>query len=209
MNRSVRIALRLLFISIAALVIAVAALFQIDSITRSNKKSYAGEPVVTTLRMTDQRGQLVTENDLLGKPAAWFFGFTRCPSICPTGLMHMTRDLEKLGDDASKINAVFVTLDPERDTQKILGDYMKMFDPRIIALRGSEDETGKLAKSFSVHREKIPTDDEGDYTIDHTTSIILTDAQGRMSGTLDMHEPIDSHLPKLKNLIAAEQEAGL
>jgi protein SCO1/2 len=207
MNRSVRIALRLLFISVAVLIIAFAALFQIDSIMRSNKQTDLGEPILTALSMTDQRGQSVTEEDLLGKPAAWFFGFTRCPSICPTGLMHITRDLKGLGADASKINAVFVTLDPERDTPEILGDYMKMFDPRIIALRGTEAETEKLIKSFSIHREKIKTDD--DYTIDHTTSIILTDAEGRMVGTLDMHEPMDSHLPKLRNLIAADEKAGL
>lgn len=208
MNRSVRIALRLLSISLVTLIIAVAALFQIDSVMRSNAQTAAGAPMLTALSMTDQRGQYVSEKDLLGKPAAWFFGFTRCPSICPTGLMHITRDLKALGDDASKINAVFVTLDPERDTVETLGDYMKMFDPRIIALRGTEQETEKLVKSFSIHREKIATDDEGDYTIDHTTSIILTDAQGRMSGTLDLHEPMDSHLPKLRNLIRADEKGS-
>jgi len=208
MNRSVRIAIRLLFISLVTLIIAVAALFQIDSVMRSNAQTAAGAPMLTALSMTDQRGQYVSEKDLLGKPAAWFFGFTRCPSICPTGLMHITRDLKALGDDASKINAVFVTLDPERDTVEMLGDYMKMFDSRIIALRGTEQETEKLVKSFSIHREKIATDDEGDYTIDHTTSIILTDAQGRMSGTLDMHEPMDSHLPKLRNLIRADEKGS-
>lgn len=207
MNRPIRIALRVVCISIAALIIAVAALLQIDSILRSRDNSSAGAPIVPALQMTDQRGQYITEKDLLGKPAAWFFGFTRCPSICPTGLMHITRDLKSLGEDASKINAVFVTLDPARDTQELLGDYMKMFDPRIIALRGSEAETDKLIKSFSVYREKIAMDD-GDYTIDHTTSIILTDAQGRMSGTLDMHEPMDTHIPKLRNLIKADEKDG-
>jgi len=97
MNRSIRIALRLISISFAALIIAVAAMLQIDSVMRSRNDEAAGASIVPQLRMTDQRGQYVTEKDLLGKPAAWFFGFTRCPSICPTGLLHMTHNLENLG----------------------------------------------------------------------------------------------------------------
>jgi protein SCO1/2 len=150
--------------------------------------------------LVNHRGERVTHNTLKGKPTAYFFGFTHCPEVCPTTLFEMTQHLKELGPDADKLNVVFVTVDPERDTPELLKTYMEGFDPRIVALTGTPEEMAVAAKAFRIAYRKVPTEG-GDYTMDHTSSVIVTDARGELVTLIDYHEEAPSALAKLKRAI--------
>jgi protein SCO1/2 len=150
-------------------------------------------------RLTTQHGREMVEADFRGKPTAWFFGFTHCPDVCPTTLMHVTAHLKSLGPDADKLNAVFVTVDPERDTPSVLKEYLSSFDPRIVGLTGSPDEIRTFAKGYHVFFAKMPQAES--YTLNHTSLVLLTGADGQFKGTLDLHEPMESQLQKLQRLV--------
>ncbi len=151
--------------------------------------------------LVDQTGKTVTEKDLMGKPTAMFFGFTHCPDVCPTTLYEMTTWLEQLGADADKLNVAFVSVDPERDTPELMADYISAFDPRISALTGTPEQVEKIAKAYKVYRRKVEQED-GEYTMDHTATIYLMDADGQFTGTIAYGEAEDIVMTKLKRLVA-------
>ena len=153
-------------------------------------------------QLTNEDGKAVTEADFAGKASAWFYGFTNCPDVCPTALAEMAALLTQLGPDAEKLNAVFVTVDPERDTVSVLKDYVDYFDPRITGLTGELTNIEALTKSRFVSFEKIPGED-GSYALQHPALIYLVDAKGEFAGTLDEKEAMDVKLGKLKKLIGA------
>jgi len=128
-------------------------------------------------RLTDQNGQTVTEKSLIGRPTIIFFGFTHCPDVCPTSLFEMSEVLRAMGPEASKINAYFVSVDPERDTAAAMKDYLSSFDPNLKGLTGSPEEVERVIKAYRVYAKKIPLKD-GDYTMDHTALIYLMDRKG-------------------------------
>ncbi|MER8550804.1 SCO family protein [Mesorhizobium sp. M0976] len=150
--------------------------------------------------LTSHKGESVDNAKLAGKPYLVFFGFTHCPDICPTTLYELTDLMAALGRAADRFTPLFITVDPERDTQAVLAEYMTAFDPRIIALRGDQAETDATVKAFAAYYRKVPTDGGG-YTMDHTAGVILMNAEGRFAGTLDMHEPRETVLAKLKRLV--------
>ena len=129
-----------------------------------------------------------------------FFGFTHCPEVCPTTLFDLTRDLEALGADAAKLNVVFITVDPERDTPALMKTYLSSFDPRIVGLTGSDAEIAAAAKAYKVYYRKVPTD--SDYTMDHTATIFLMDSRGEFFGTSNFQEAEQTRRDKLKRLVA-------
>ena len=151
-------------------------------------------------QLTDHTGKTVTEKDFLGKPTAMFFGFTHCPDVCPTTLYEMTTWLEELGDDADKLNIAFVTVDPERDTPDLMADYISAFDPHISALTGTPEQVEKIVKAYKVYRRKVEQED-GEYTMDHTATIYLMDADGQFTGTIAYGEAEDIVMEKLKRLV--------
>lgn len=128
-------------------------------------------------RLTDQAGETVTEKNLIGRPSIIFFGFTHCPDICPTSLFEMSEVLRAMGPDAGRMNAYFVSVDPERDTPAVMKDYLSSFDPNLKGLTGSPDEITRVLKSYRVYAKKVPLKD-GDYTMDHTALIYLMDRKG-------------------------------
>ncbi|MES2602701.1 MAG: SCO family protein [Pseudomonadota bacterium] len=128
-------------------------------------------------RLTDQAGQTVTEKSLIGRPTIIFFGFTHCPDVCPTALFEMSEVLRAMGPDAGKVNAYFVSVDPERDTSAVMKDYISSFDPHLKGLSGTPDEIAKVISAYRVYAKKIPLKD-GDYTMDHTALIYLMDKNG-------------------------------
>jgi protein SCO1/2 len=128
-------------------------------------------------RLTDQNGKTVTNEDLKGHPSLVFFGFTNCPEVCPTALFDISEVLNKLGPDADKVNALFVTVDPERDTPEKLKDYLSSFNPRLIGLGGDPAALAAVAKAYRVYYKKVPQDGGG-YTMDHTAIVYLMDKQG-------------------------------
>ncbi|WP_448045954.1 SCO family protein [Bradyrhizobium liaoningense] len=129
-------------------------------------------------QLTDQNGKAVTDKSLKGKPTLIFFGYTHCPDVCPTSLFEISEVLRVMGKDADKVNAVFISVDPERDTPATMKDYLSSFDPHLEGLSGDPAETAKVISSYRVYAKKVPTKD-GDYTMDHTALIYLMDREGR------------------------------
>lgn len=129
-------------------------------------------------RLTDQNGKTITDHDLKGKPFLVFFGFTHCPEVCPTALFDMSEVFGKLGPDAEKLNALFITVDPERDTPEKLKEYLSSFNPRLVGVGGDADALAAVAKAYRVYYKKIPLKD-GDYTMDHTAIVYLMDKNGQ------------------------------
>ena len=129
-------------------------------------------------RLTDQNGKTISDQDLKGHPFLVFFGFTHCPEICPTALADISQIMDQLGPDAGKVNALFVTVDPERDTPEVLKDYLSSFNPRFKGLTGDLAAIAQVAKSYRVYMKKVPLDN-GDYTMDHTALVYLMDKNGK------------------------------
>ena len=127
--------------------------------------------------LTDQNGKAVTEADFKGHPSLVFFGFTNCPEVCPTTLFDISEVLNKLGPDAAKVNAMFITVDPERDTPEKLKDYLSSFNPRLTGLGGDPAALAAVAKAYRVYYKKVPQDGGG-YTMDHTAIVYLMDKKG-------------------------------
>jgi protein SCO1 len=150
--------------------------------------------------LVNHRGERVTQDTFKGKPTAYFFGFTHCPEVCPTTLFDMSQHLKDLGPDADRLNVVFVTVDPERDTPELLKTYLESFDSRIVALTGTLEEMAVAAKAYHVSYRKVPTEG-GNYTMDHTASVILTDANGGFLTLIDYHEDEATTLAKLRRAL--------
>jgi protein SCO1/2 len=146
-------------------------------------------------------GSAVTEKSLSGKPYAIFFGFTRCPDVCPTSLARMARLRKQLGPQAMKFNIVFVSVDPGHDKPADIGNYVALFGTPIIGLTGTDAQIERIKKGYGVFSAKV-SQPGGDYTIDHTAAIYLMTATGAFSGTIDIHESDAAALAKLRRLIA-------
>lgn len=149
--------------------------------------------------LTTQSGTKLSDSDLKGEPFAVFFGFTHCPEVCPTTLWEMSEALKALGPDADKLKVLFISIDPTRDDPEALALYLQSFDPRIVGLTGSEEEIGTVAASYRAYWRKVPTGD-GDYTMDHTASILLLNSDGDFAGTIAYGENPDNAIAKLKRL---------
>ena len=160
-----------------------------------------GKPLGGEFSLIDQRGEPVTEAIFREKPSATFFGFTHCPDVCPTALMEMAKWADELGPDADKLRFVFVTVDPERDTPGAMKDYLSAFSDRIVGITGEPDAVMAMTKDYKIYSRKVPIEG-GDYTMDHTASLILQDADGNFSGTIDNKESHETGLAKLKKLVA-------
>ncbi|WP_122523227.1 SCO family protein [Pannonibacter phragmitetus] len=152
--------------------------------------------------LTSHQGETFDNARLAGKPYLVFFGFTHCPDICPTTLFELTDLMAQLGPAADRLTPLFITVDPERDTQDMLATYMTAFDERIVALRGDQTQTDAAVKAFAAYYRKVPIEG-GSYTMDHTAGVILMDAGGQFAGTLDMHEPRETVMAKLRRLVGA------
>lgn len=145
-------------------------------------------------------GQPFGTEQLKGKPYALFFGFTHCPDTCPTTLARLVRLRRQAGGD-SAFEIVFVTVDPERDGPKEMGAYSKAFGAPIIGLTGSASQIHNVEKQFGIFAQKVPTGD-GDYTMDHTATVLLFDRNGKFLATLAPDEEDAPALDKLKRLAA-------
>lgn len=131
--------------------------------------------------LTDHTGKARTLEDFKGKVVSIFFGFTHCPDVCPTTLAEMKGVLDKLGpDDAKRVQVLFVTIDPERDTPALLANYVPAFHPSFTGLSGSPEATAKMAKDFKVFYQKVPGKTPGSYSMDHSAGSYVYDPQGRL-----------------------------
>ena len=130
--------------------------------------------------LQDHNGKLRTLADFKGKAVVVFFGFTQCPDVCPTTMLEMANVMKALGPDADKVQVLFITVYPERDTATLLSQYVPAFDKRFLGLRGDLAETEKTAKEFKVFYQKVPGKSAGSYTVDHTAGSYIFDPQGRI-----------------------------
>ena len=135
-------------------------------------------PIGGPFQLTDQDGKTVTQANLEGKPSLIFFGYTHCPDICPTALSDISEVLDAMGTDADRVNAYFVTVDPERDTPAIMKDYLSSFNPHLKGLVGDAEQTRKVISAYRVYAKKIPMKG-GDYSMDHTALVYLMDRDGK------------------------------
>jgi protein SCO1/2 len=129
--------------------------------------------------LVDETGKRVTEKDFAGRPMLVYFGFTNCPDVCPAGLQVIAAALDKLGDKADRLAPVFITLDPERDTPAVLGQYVKSFNRRLVGLSGTPDEIAAVAKAYRVYFKKVADEKSaGSYSVDHSSYMYLMSPTG-------------------------------
>ena len=151
-------------------------------------------------QLVDQTGQAVSERDLKGKPTLIFFGFTHCPDVCPTSLFEISEVLKAMGSDADKVNAWFVSVDPERDTAATMKDYLSSFDPHLKGLTGDPADVAKVLSAYRVYARKVPLKD-GDYTMDHTALIYLMDRNGQFVAPFNLKRTPEEAAKDLKRYL--------
>ena len=149
--------------------------------------------------LTDQDGKRVTQADVAGHPYLVFFGYTHCPDVCPTTLSDMSLMMDALGKD-QPVKALFVTIDPERDTPPVLKAYLSSFDPRIIGLTGDPDAIAAAEKAYRVYAKKVP-DKTGDYSMDHTSIVYLMDGEGRFIEALNLEQSPKDAAAEVKRVL--------
>ena len=130
--------------------------------------------------LTDHNGQLRTLKDFAGKVVVVFFGFTQCPDVCPTSMAELAQVKQQLGADGDKLQAIFITVDPERDTADMLKAYMGNFDPTFLALRPTLEQLPQVAKDFKIYYKKVDGKTPGSYTMDHSAGSYVFDEKGRI-----------------------------
>lgn len=133
-----------------------------------------------SLSLTDHTGKQRTLQDFHGKVVVVFFGFTHCPDVCPTTLAELARAIKNLGPAGQQVQVLMVTVDPGRDTPQVLAQYVTAFDPKFLALRGTADETLRVAKEFKVIFQKVAGPAPQNYSMDHSAGSYIFDRQGRL-----------------------------
>ena len=151
-------------------------------------------------QLTDQTGQTVTEKNLQGRPTLIFFGFTHCPDVCPTSLFEISEVLRAMGRDADRVNAYFISVDPERDTAAAMKDYLASFDPHLKGLTGDDAAVAKAISGFRVYAKKVPLKD-GDYTMDHTALVYLMDRDGKFVSPFNLKRTPEEAAADLKRYL--------
>ena len=148
-------------------------------------------------RLIDQNGEPFSDTDLRGKSFLVFFGFTHCPDVCPTTLFDISEIMRNLGKDADRTAAVFITVDPERDTPEALKEYLSSFDPHVRGLSGDLANIAAVAKAYRVYYRKVPLEG-GDYTMDHTAIVYLMDKEGQFVSPFNMRRTADVAAAELR-----------
>lgn len=159
-----------------------------------------GEPFGAPFALVDQKGGEITEAAFKGSPTALFFGFTHCPEVCPTTLYELDGWLSQMGADGDRVEAFFVSVDPERDTPEVLDRYVSNVSSRITGITGTPEKVAEMTKAFKIYAKKVPLDGD-DYTMDHTASILLLGRRGDFFGTIAYGESAETAIAKLTRLV--------
>ncbi len=160
-----------------------------------------GADYARELTLPDIDGRPRSLAEFAGKVVVVFFGFTQCPDVCPTTLAELAAVKKQLGPAGERVQTVFVTLDPERDTAEILRSYVTAFDPGVIALRGTPEQTLAFAKSFKVFFQKVPGKEPGSYSVDHTAGAYVFDPRGRVRLFVRYGQPVAGWVADLQQLL--------
>jgi protein SCO1 len=163
---------------------AMATLFTISGCSEPKPQFKAvditGADYAQDFALQDQFGKTRTMADFKGKAVVVFFGFTQCPDACPTSMAELAEAKKLLGKDGERLQGIFISIDPERDTASVLKAYMENFDPSFLALRGTLEQTALTAKKFRIYFQKVDGKTPGSYTMDHSTGSYVLDPQGRI-----------------------------
>jgi protein SCO1/2 len=151
--------------------------------------------------LTGSDGKPFSSTRLEGKPYAIFFGFTHCPDVCPTTLARMVRLREQLGASGERLQILFVTVDPERDGPAEVGKYAELFDSTVTGLTGSPAQIEQVKKKYGIFSRKVPSEG-GDYSVDHTATVLLFDSRGEFTGTIAQEEGDQAAIAKLQRIVA-------
>lgn len=160
-----------------------------------------GADYARDFRMTDMNGQERSLADFRGKVVAVFFGFAQCPDVCPTTMSEMVQVKSRLGADADKLQVVYITVDPARDTAEVMQAYMQAFDPSFLALIPTPEQLAATAKDFKVYYKKVEGKTPTSYTMDHTAASYLYDPQGRLRLYARYGTPVDALVADVKALL--------
>jgi protein SCO1/2 len=153
--------------------------------------------------LKDPQGNTRRLADFRGKAVAIFFGYTQCPDVCPTTLAALADAMKRLGPDADRVQVLFVTVDPERDTPQLLAQYVPAFDPRFLGLYGDAEATARTAKEFKVIYQKVAGATPGSYTMDHSAGTYVFDPQGRLRLYVSNGQASDVFVHDLRELLRA------
>ena len=165
---------------IASLLLAVAVAACGPASPKFQGSDVTGATFGRDFSLIDHHGKARTLADFRGKAVVVFFGYTQCPDFCPTTLSELAAAMKMLGPDASRVQVLFVTVDPARDTQDVLAHYVPAFDPSLLGLYGDDKATSEVAREFKIIYQKQPGREPGSYTVDHSAGTYLFDPQGRL-----------------------------
>jgi protein SCO1/2 len=182
---------------VAGLVLFSAVIF---IVTGRAPAPIAASAVGGPFQLVDQNAKPITDQDFKGQPFLVFFGFTHCPDVCPTTLFEVSEIFRALGPDADRTRALFITVDPERDTPAAMKDYLSSFDPHLTGLTGDPAAVAAVAKAYRVYFKKVPLD-QGGYTMDHTAIVYLMDKQGRFVAPFSLKRTTDAAAADLRKYL--------
>jgi protein SCO1 len=177
-----------LILPLLVFALGLAALGATAVLTLGPQSNQATASVGGAFTLVDQNGRAVTDRTFLGKPHLVFFGFTHCPDVCPTKLFEISEALRATADKGRDLRALFITVDPERDTPDVLKSYLGSFDDRIVGLTGDRAAIDAAVKAFRAYARKVPLKD-GDYTMEHTALVYLMGKDGRFVGAFNLDRP--------------------
>ena len=188
-------------VMVGAIAVAAGATALNDGLALRAQVQSGATKIGVPFTLVDDTGVQVSEADLKGKSTVMYFGYTFCPEVCPTTLTDLVQWMQMIGRDADRLNYVFVTVDPERDTPKVMHDYVSAFDPRIRGLTGTSEQIAKVTKEYGVYYKRIPTSDGG-YVMDHSAVLYMMDPNVRFVGVIPYQEDTAKAVAKLKKLAA-------
>jgi protein SCO1/2 len=152
-------------------------------------------------QLIDQDGKAITDQDMKGRPFLVFFGYTHCPDVCPATLFEVSELMRALGKDADRAGALFVTVDPERDTPAAMKDYLSSFDPHVRAATGDRPAIDAAEKAYRVYAKKVPSEKGDDYSMDHTALVYLMDKQGRFVAPFSLKRTPEAAAAELRKYL--------
>jgi protein SCO1/2 len=184
---------------VAGLVLVLAGVLVASTYLSSRSPAPIGT-IGGPFHLEDQSGKPVTDQDLKGRPYLVFFGYTHCPDVCPTTLFEISEVMKALGKDADRAGALFITVDPERDTPAVLKDYLSNFDPHMRGLTGDPAAVAAALKGYRVYAKKVALTD-GDYTMDHTAVVYLMDRDGRFVAPFNLKQTPEAAAAQLRGYL--------
>lgn len=191
MPRSIAIAVSTCVIGMAVILAAF--------LVAHNREETGSDPLAVggPFKLIDQNGRTITDRDFMGRPFLVFFGYTHCPDVCPTTLFELSEVFRALGTDVDRVSALFITVDPERDTPQAMKDYLSSFDPHLRGATGTQQEIDATEKAYRVYAKKVPMDN-GDYSMDHTAVVYLMNKQGRFVAPFNLDRNPDAAAADLR-----------